>query len=97
MATVLLGNKNAGERVKESEEYPDGWRKIPGKQITTISIPDGWSLADALRGITHPDGAWKAHSKDDAPAWVECDDETLAMVLASQFKCPIGRPKEWSK
>jgi len=97
MATILLGNKNAGERVKPSDEYPDGWRAIPGNQVTTVTVPDSWDLGDILRGITHPDGVWAAHSQDNAPAWVEADDETLATLLAAQYKCSVGRPKGWDK
>jgi hypothetical protein len=90
MATVLLGNKGAGEKTA------DGWRKIPGNQITTINIPDGWDLADALRAIVHPDGAWMAHSTDEAPAWVECDDKVLEHILSTHYNCLVGRPKGWN-
>src|SRR5690242_5886814 len=97
MATVLLGNEKAGENVDVSEQYPDGWRAIPGKQVTTVTIPDEWSLADAFRTVTHPGGVWANHSMAEAPSWVESNDAALASLLASQYNCPVGRPKGWDK
>lgn len=86
MSTVHLGNANA------VAVQPDGQRVPLGEQVTTVAIPDSYTLDEKVRTVTHADGVWGAHSNDPGPAWVECDDEDLLGALAQHYGCPIGRP-----
>lgn len=84
MPRVLLGNP-----------YPifNGRPTVDLTAVTAVEVPDSKSLDHAVRDITHPDGLWRAHSAEPAPAWVECKaDPELEAALAGQFGCPMGRP-----
>jgi hypothetical protein len=39
---------------------------------------------------------WAMHS-DEAPAWVESDDELLSALIADHYGCDIGRPDDWQE
>lgn len=86
MSTVHLGNLNA------VAVQPDGQRVPLGAQVTTVSIPDSYTLDEKVRTVTHADGVWGAHSNDPGPVWVECDDENLLGALAQHYGCSVGRP-----
>lgn len=96
---VLLGNPAA------KEAYRDGdgklrHRDLDGNRVTTVTIPDSYSLLEAVQAVAAQDGAWNHHSQGDnvtdtAPQWVESDNEALGSLLAAQFGCPAGRPKSW--
>lgn len=96
---VLLGNS----AVKEAYRDADGLlhhRGLPGSRVTTIVIPGGYSLIEAVSAVTAQDGAWNHHSSGDDPGdsqpdWVESDSDSLAQLLAEHFGCPIGRPDGW--
>jgi hypothetical protein len=84
---VQLGNDQAMDRDKPLE----------GKNITTITIPEDWSVADIVRAISHPDGLWIRHSAAETPAWVEADgNPEVAQALADHYGIAIGRTKGWS-
>lgn len=97
MATVQLGNAAAHQWVAD-KKHPKGgqFEALEGDRITTVDIPDDYSLSKAFIAITDPNGVWGAHSAGE-PAWVECNDEDLGKLLASHYNCPIGRPKGWGK
>jgi hypothetical protein len=61
---VYLGNRKAVEMVNGERNA------LTGKRCTTVVIPAGTSLMEALQAITSPQGVWAAHSDDVAPAWV---------------------------
>ncbi len=86
MAVVRLGNPRA---------VASGSRVPLGEQVTTVSIPGGYTAAEQLRSIIHQDGVWAAHSEAPGPSWVESDDDELAAALAVHYGCPIGRPEDW--
>lgn len=85
MATVYLGNPAA---------LDDG-EPMEGQRITTATIPEDHTVAEALSAITARDGVWPNHSAAPAPAWVESDNEDLACLLSSHYGCRIGRPSNW--
>lgn len=97
---VLLGNSAAKTAYDDNGKLKH--RDLPGRRVTTIVIPDGYTLLEAVQAITAQDGAWNHHSRGDNPAdsspdWVESDNEGLASLLAQHFECPVGRPKRWTE
>src|SRR5689334_4065676 len=98
---VLLGNSAAKEAYRtDSGELSH--RPLSGRRITTISIPDNYTLIEAVSSVVAQDGAWNHHSQgndpaDASPDWVESDNDALASLLAQHFECPIGRPEEWAE
>lgn len=92
---ALLGNASAIESKKTEDE--DGTpsleqRPIEGRQVTTFEFPEGISLGDALLSVRD---AWRYHSANDAPDWVESDNEVLATLLGGEYDCPTTRPDDW--
>lgn len=88
--TVYLGNHNA-TAVIDGERVPD-----PGKHCTTVKVPAGTTLMEAIHDIAGPNGLWKHMSHDDAPAWVAAQGplaEPLTQLLAAHYRCPIRRPE----
>jgi hypothetical protein len=64
-----------------------------GKVRTTIRLPEGIGLADALVTITHPgDGVWVNHSQETAPNWVASEDEALASLVAEHYGIEVRDP-----
>lgn len=70
-----------------------------GKVRTTIRLPEGIGLADALVTITHPgDGVWVNHTSADAegnhpaPNWVASEDDALASLLAEHYGIQVREP-----
>jgi hypothetical protein len=95
---VLLGNSAAKEAYRDGEGLHH--RDLDGRRITAVQIPDTYTLLEAVAAVAAQDGAWNHHSQgdnvgDSTPDWVESDNEALAGLLASQFGCPVGRPKSW--
>jgi hypothetical protein len=96
---VLLGNPAP----KEAYLDEDGGlrhRELDGARVTTIHIPDTYTPIEAFAVVTAQDGAWNHHTAGDLPSdtrpdWLECDDDTLRLLLESHFGCPVGRPKTW--
>jgi hypothetical protein len=96
---VQLGNSAA------KEAYRDGkgvlhHRDVEGSRVTSVVIPDSYTLMEAVSSVVAQDGAWNHHSQGDnvsdtMPDWVESDNDGLAQLLAEHFECPIGRPKGW--
>lgn len=96
---VQLGNSTAKEAYRDAEGVLHH-RDVDGSRVTTIVIPGGYSLIEAVSAVTAQDGAWNHHSRgddpgDSSPDWVESDGDALAQLLAEHFDCPIGRPKGW--
>ena len=97
---VQLGNPAP----KEGYRDPEGnlrHRDLDGPRVTTVVIPDSYSLMEAVSAVLAADGAWNHHTQGDAvddvtPDWVESDNEALAALLASHFKCPTERPSDWA-
>lgn len=96
---VLLGNPAAKEAYRDS----DGklcHRAVDGRRVTTVVIPDSYTLMEAVAAVVAQDGAWNHHSQGDrvddvSPDWVESDNEALGALLASHFACPAKQPKSW--
>lgn len=96
---VLLGNSAAKEAYRDADGLLRH-RGLPGSRVTTIVIPGGYSLIEAVSAVTAQDGAWNHHSSGDDPSdstpdWVESDSGPLEQLLAEHFGCPIGRPDGW--
>ena len=85
-----LGNSAALEPVVGT--YVDGDApepvKIEGDQVTTIEVPDGRPLDQALTEIKT---VWTLHSSEN-PSWVDGNNTLLVEAVASTFGCPVGKP-----
>lgn len=98
---VLIGNS------APKEAYRDGdgvlcHRPVDGARITTVHVPDTYTLLEQVAAVTAPDGVWNHHSQgdnvaDSTPDWIQADDTTLTTVLANALGCPAGRPKAWNE
>lgn len=98
---VLLGNSAAKEAYRDDKGALHH-RALKGARVTTVVIPDSYTLMEAVSTIAAADGAWNHHSQgddvtDSAPDWVESDNDGLAQLLAEHFECPKGRPKGWKE
>ncbi len=97
---ILLGNSAAKEAYRDPDDGGLRHRDLPGRRITTVKVPDTYTLMETLASVTAQDGAWNHHSSGDDPSdstpdWVESDDDGLAGILSAHFGCPVGRPDEW--
>lgn len=96
MSTIVLGNSAPIEAVKTGKGV--GVKRVPlpelGDTETTFSVPNHIGIGEALSTVT---SVFHSHHSDEDPAWVESDDETLERAIASQFHCPVGRPKGWAE
>jgi hypothetical protein len=96
---VRIGNS----ATKEAWRDKDGQlrhRPVDGARVTTVTVPDTYTFAEAFAAITAGDGVWNHHSQGDdvagsTPDWVEADDPDMTTVLASALNCPAGRPAKW--
>ena len=100
---VSLGNSVAKEAFRESDGALQH-RPIDGDQVTTVQIPDEYTLGESLQCITAGDGVWANHAQHDEngkpfpPAWVESDSPALTLVLAESFGgIPTSRPEGWGE
>lgn len=96
---VLLGNSAAKEAFLD-EDGNLAHRPLGGARVTTVNIPDTYSLLEAVASVTAPDGVWNNHTQgehvgDITPDWVESDSDGLAQLLGAQLGCPVGRPDDW--
>lgn len=86
---VYLGNHNAYEWPD-----PESGRDLPGKRCTTVTIPAGWSLLEAVKAIADEhSGVWQAHSTAATPVWVASTDPMLAQVLSQHWSCGLRDPE----
>jgi len=96
---VQLGNP-AAKAAYRDENGELHHRAVDGARVTTVVIPDSYTLVDAVSAVLAQDGAWNHHTQGDNPGdvtpdWVESDNEALGTLLASHFGCPAGRPADW--
>lgn len=96
---VTLGNPAAKEAYRDADGVLRH-RGVDGARVTTVVVPDSYTLLEAVAAVVGADGAWNHHSQGDevmdtVPDWVESDNEPLALLLATQLGCPVGRPKKW--
>lgn len=81
---VRLGNNAAKDTSGE-------W---PGQRITTVTIPESYSLSEAFKCITDANGVWVNHS-DAPPMWVSCPESpAFEALLADALGCPVGAPPD---
>lgn len=107
---VELGNPAAKEAYRDVEIEVSGQvgtykgelkhRDLDGNRVTTVVIPDSYTLLEAVAAVLAQDGAWNNHTRgnrvgDVTPDWVESDNEALAQLLSEQMGCKVGRPKTW--
>jgi len=87
---------NGVARLQERLSSVTKFRELPGPRITTIMVPSGTKLLEALATIVGANGVWSYHGSD-APDWVEGSDDAamLVNVIAEHYGCPIGRPDDW--
>lgn len=98
---IELGNAAAIGAYRDSEgelQHED----YDGERVTTVNLPDDYTMSMAFLCVTAPDGVWTHHSRVDPetgrpvpPAWVESDKDGLAALIAENFGCPVGRPDGW--
>lgn len=97
MARVELGNTAPIEPVKVLEEETDVIR-VPlegiSKTETIFELPEDWDLSESIDVVKK---VFASHHSDDDPAWVESDNEVLALALSQDLDCPIGRPEDWDE
>ena len=105
MATVFLGNTSprevpAGTQVRVNDEHvgEDEGKAVQGKTIVVIETPDhdiaGKKLGIGKR-LLEVKNAFRVHSVEGVPAWVESHDEDFAKTIAEEFGCALGRPDDW--
>jgi hypothetical protein len=98
---VLLGNPAAKEAYRD-DEGELRHRDLAGRRITTVAIPDTYTVLEAVQAVCAGDGVWNHHSQGDAvsdstPDWVEADRPGLAELIGQQLGCPVGRPRSWKE
>lgn len=76
---VLLGNNSPVHKDVNGEDV--------GPSVTEVRLADDTSLIEALKIIADDQGVWKAHSHDEAPTWVEGDNQALVDLLRANYKC----------
>lgn len=111
MAIIHLGNKAVLEPYKpdpDVNEIKVRARKDLGTRTTTFSLNETAPVRNA-NGSLGPDeepsramnlamvrNLWPMQS-GEAPAWVEGDDDLLVQLVAAEFGCAVGRPKNWKE
>jgi hypothetical protein len=80
---LVLGNRDAVQSLDNGETF----ERLPkGKRATTVEIPEGYSVGQALRAVTDAGGVWSTHASDGAtPAWVAGDHDGLVQLVAEHF------------
>lgn len=97
--TVTLGNVAVAQVVDVPDEHGMvAPRRVArpdlGSRLTTFGpIPAGWTQHEMVKALVH---GWTYHS-DATPAWLESNDHALAVALASELTCPVGRPVDWQE
>ena len=86
-------------RVQIGNPAPKG---LTGRRVTTVDIPESYTLLEQVATIVAGDGVWNNHSQGDAvddvtPDWVDSDDPTLTRILAQHFGCREKRPRDWTE
>lgn len=99
MPTLNLGNASVVESYKPdpgTNETKLKRRKDLGRQVTTMQLNevDGDDRPSRSMNLTLVKRFWSEHS-DQPPAWVDGDDDLLNALVADEFGCDIGRPKNW--
>lgn len=89
---VYIGNRDAFELVTDPETGERTHRVLEGKRCTTVRIPADFTLMEAAQCITHPQGAWAAHSTG-RPAWVASTSAALGQLLAEHWECELRQPE----
>lgn len=94
MAVINLGNTSVLEPFKQ-DEATDTFDVRPrpdlGQRVHQIGIPPSMQFEEAMGHIRRFIGA----SFGEPPAWVESDDPILETLIAREYDCPVGRPKNW--
>lgn len=96
---VRIGNSAAKEAWRDDEGRLHH-RPVDGARVTTVTIPDTYTLLEQVTAVVSPDGVWNNHSQGDqvsdtVPDWVEADNPAVAELVASALGCPVGRPAKW--
>lgn len=105
MATVFLGNTSprdvpAGTQVHVNDEHVGGDEGTPrqGKTIVVITTPDTDIEGKKIglgKKLLEIKNAFRIHSVEGIPAWVEAHDEDFAKAIADEFDIKVGRPEDW--
>lgn len=104
MLRVRFGVSKALEPFKpDPESDARKVRKLKGRRVVTFTFPPptrlrdgsidptGWTIEKQLAFVTSEAPArWEGK-----PDWVEADDPGLQSVLASQYDCREGKPRDW--
>lgn len=98
-AVVYLGNRQAIQLIDDPDAPPHAPQKLrqpipdaPRKNCTTVVLPPGIGLVEAINNIAGPRGLWRSHSDADAPAWVASTWPELSSLLAAEWGCEIREP-----
>lgn len=105
MATVFLGNTSPrevpeGTQVHVNGEYVGGDEGTPvqGKTVVTIITPDLDAHGKRIgigKKLLEIKNAFRVHSVEGVPAWVESHDDKFAQLIADEYDIPVGRPDDW--
>ena len=105
MATVFLGNTSPrevpeGTQVHVNDEHVGGDQGEPvqGKTIVTIVTPDFDGEGKKIgigKKLLEIKNAFRIHSVEGVPAWVESTDPDFAQAVAEEFDVEVGRPDDW--
>lgn len=105
MATVFLGNTSPrnvpeGTQVHVNDEHVGGDQGEPvqGKTIVVIETPDFDAEGKKVgigKKLLEIKNAFRVHSVEGVPAWVEAHDQDFAQTVADEFGCDVGRPEDW--
>jgi hypothetical protein len=103
---VLIGHSAAKEAYRDSKGKLLH-RAAEGNRVTTVVIPDNYSIVEMIHNIMSGDGVWNNHSQGDDPRdssadWVEVPGEdpraeSLASAIAGELGAKVGRPKTWKQ
>ena len=96
---VRIGNSAAKEAWRD-DEGALRHRPVDGARVTTITVPDTYTLLEQVTAVVSPDGVWNNHSagdsvSDSTPDWVEADNPAAAELIANALGCRVGRPTKW--
>jgi hypothetical protein len=97
--TVVLGNAAVAQVIDAPDEHGMiAPRRIArpdlGARLTTFGpFPGDWTQHEMVKALVH---GWAYHS-DAAPAWLDSNDHAFAAALATELKCPVGRPADWQE
>jgi len=95
MVKIRLGNAAPMKEVRDPDN--DERRTLVAAPEATAGYTEVECYEPTLQQtIATVADLWRKHSAEP-PTWVSADDETVEIVLASNFDCPRGEPRAKAK